>query len=470
MMKSLVKQTKNFNNLEADSIFLKDGRGYFTTNNMIVPFSKRKISCNDYKLNKLILCVHNKWNGNYSEAITKLIDYTDKYINTNGGMPSPSLINYSQDKMRYFPWLAPIKALFRAIIRKPGDREGFALVVDLVNVEKFGYMSPFEKISFYFKFDSGQRRYYLTQVIFEKIDDSINKTYIISDANTEWNISFNNGFSRIVTTGNNGYSDFWALTTGGSSGVPWFNCFGEDRVGSSRDNNALAQFYETIFKSGSQLSNLISENAITYVNEGYDDETDIDDLNRLITISWFRKYKNASTAIINNNSLFDYCANYIITRTPGNPVKQNYINDRDNFKRNASQNSDPTFVISLINNIENNNNIAGSFDKYVVKNSDGNVLYELEAIMCDDNYDVVYPENNVVNFYIKKTSRNVSNVMYIDKTNNQSLFGNANLPVENFVYKEAFIDNSSGKTTESTLIFQTNSEGYVTINHIFKKN
>ena len=105
-----------------------------------------------------------------------------------------------------------------------------------------------------------------------------------------------------------------------------------------------------------------------------------------------------------------------------------------------------------------------------MKNSDGNVLYELEAIMCDDNYDVVYPENNVVNFYIKKTSRNVSNVMYIDKTNNQSLFGNANLPVENFVYKEAFIDNSSGKTTESTLIFQTNSEGYVTINHIFKKN
>lgn len=444
-MKNNIKVQNDFISDEY-SIFIRKKRAYFTTKNSIEPISGVRLTHNKNGSKKvynevIIRAKTPGWTGTYQQGTEKIISLTDVISGTS----YVKNVDYAQDKIEYFPWIGPTKALFRLKTVKT-DGQSPSLKVYLISVDKIGYLNPAEQIIFTFHHASvnNSSRWILDSIEFEnKLDKNGNS--LISTKNVK--IISKNGSTLDSGTKNGNMSSFFPRETDLEKLA--LIVTGDNYTGTlvqinNRNNDPTGEFYAIAFEKINELTHLFGQ---VY---NYDNPNDSNDLNRLLTLDWCRIYESSTT--ITDANFERYVQNVFFTSpaTTGNNISYNYSDfytQKINLLRNGDSNTDPEYLKYLINSI-----IGYSDDIDTYKFTSGNIHNELECKWCSNETDT----------YIRKQSDGIFN------SERWGSLGSTSIKTDDYVrFEDFFMDQENSKILKSTIeIYKQDSKTYLIKNYI----
>lgn len=343
-------------------LFLKDGKAYYSVEDAVTPVTprraKKKTLHNRVILNAGDFKDDGTWHGTLKEGVRELIE-----VNDDGDkVVSDTVIG--QDKLQYMPWLGYVHAAFRLTTEFNGNDNDF--VVRLLRVEKEGYISPCESITFTFYFGTdwnvsgGAPRWFLRSINFESIDGLENFLIVSNnkrstddrdvrhqgellsrDYGTDYEKRQSVGLV-IVTTGivydiSKAYIGAYDYTAHGS----------RNKKNDIFNNFPYEAFFLAVFAKVGALING------QYHPLNYNREEDIEE-DRLVILDWCRYFNSSSTALTGDASFKQSVYNVFFTE-PLNGSTTYEFNDfwtqRQNMILNGNSNSNLTYVKYLIDSI-----------------------------------------------------------------------------------------------------------------------
>lgn len=425
------------------SIFIRKKRAYFTTKDSIEPMSEVRLTHNKDGSKRVYneVTIRAKtpgWSGTYQQGTNKIISLTDVL----SGDPSVNRVNYSQDKIEYFPWIGPTQSLYRLKTVK----ENTTFIVSLISVDKFGYMNPAEQIDFNFEhfYDNNNNpRWRLLTIEFLNKKDS-NGNYLNSTRNvkilskngsTEQNGTKDSDSCNFNSTGTDEYK---TLVVSGTSYI------GALRSINDRNNDPVGEFFAIVFDKVRALTERFHQ---VY---NYDNPTDVNDLNRLLTLDWCRIYESSTTITDENFERYVYNVFFTAPLISGDAVYYRYndfITQKQNLLRNGDSNTNPEYLKFLINSI-----IGYSDDIDIYKFTSGNIHNELECKWCSNEKDT----------YIRKQSDGIFN------SERWGSLGSTSVKTDDYVrFEDFFMDQENSKILKSTIeIHKQDSKTYLIKNYI----